>query len=39
MQNRETQSVLRKEKSGRVRGTKGSFYQHKSEIPPAGQKS
>lgn len=32
MQNRERQSVLRKEKSGRVRGTKGSFYQHTSEI-------
>lgn len=31
--------MLRKEKSERVRGTKGRFYQHKSEIPPAGQKS
>lgn len=39
MQNRERQSVLRKEKSGTVRDTKGSFYQHKSEIPPVGQKS
>lgn len=36
MQDRERQSVLRKEQSGRVRGTKGSFCQHKPEVPSSG---